>query len=473
MARRELPPEEIRRRLIRLRNLEVLHEQQRFKIWHLREENRQLKKEVKALTLVVSEQQRTIDDLKLQIEELRHIVFGKKRDNSNDDTNIPTVFGQESKQRTRESYQRRMPREDEITETREYPLETCAQCGGSFAEREARMYMEEDIPLPQQKIVIRHVVEKGYCTRCGTWSSAIPLPTASVVLGANVKRYVAYVSIICRQSYAQIQDLLKQTYDFEISQGELARILRQEGEQLRPEYERMKVTIRGEPSVHLDETSWHLFIGDGFHRYAWTMVGGQSSEAVFELGKTRGKGNVENLLGDSKAVVISDDYAAYRNLQNPHQLCCAHILRKLRDLAGSSEIIGAIHNHCAQAYTTFAAIYRAIETARASSDPASSYDTLLARLRQFTLPHPCDPTKLARIKEQVAQRTERYLTCLRSPHVAADNNAAERSLRHLVLKRKISFGSMSERTAETLAILCSVLLAYKQRGTLRGYLTGV
>jgi hypothetical protein len=32
---------------------------------------------------------------------------------------------------------------------------------------------------------------------------------------------------------------------------------------------------------------------------------------------------------------------------------------------------------------------------------------------------------------------------------------------------------MSERTAETLAILCSVLLAYKQRGTLRGYLTGV
>jgi hypothetical protein len=98
---------------------------------------------------------------------------------------------------------------------------------------------------------------------------AVSLPTTSVVLGNSVKRYTTYLSIVCRQSYAQIQDILYQSYDFKISQGEIAKILEQEGEQLRPEYERLKVKIRGEPSIHLDETSWHLFIGDGFRRYAW------------------------------------------------------------------------------------------------------------------------------------------------------------------------------------------------------------
>ena len=45
---------------IRLRNVEHLHEVQRFKLWHLRDENRKLKKEIKALKLVVEEQQRPL-----------------------------------------------------------------------------------------------------------------------------------------------------------------------------------------------------------------------------------------------------------------------------------------------------------------------------------------------------------------------------------------------------------------------------
>ncbi len=203
------------------------------------------------------------------------------------------------------------------------------------------------------------------------------------------------------------------------------------------------------------------------------MTGGESSESVFVLGKTRGKGNATDLLGNSKAVVISDDYAAYRNLENPHQLCWTHILRKLRDLAESGELDDRTHQHCVSAYEEFREIYADIENILVSSDPSSSYDPFLKRLNKFGRKHRLDPAKLTRVKEQVTDRAFSYLTCLKYPGVASDNNAAERSLRHLVLKRKISFGSFKEKTAETLAILTSVLLAYKQRGTLRNYLMGV
>jgi hypothetical protein len=100
------------------------------------------------------------------------------------------------------------------------------------------------------------------------------------------------------------------------------------------------------------------------------------------------------------------------------------------------------------------------------------YDGLFARLRAFAVWHEGDPAKLGRVKAQVRDRAENYLTCLRYQNVASDNNAAERSLRHLVLKRKISFGSISERTAETMAILLSVLMSWKRRGELGGYLAG-
>ena len=274
MATRALSREEVRRRLIRLRNLEVLHEQQRIKIWHLRDDNRELRKEVAQLKSVVSDQQRAIEDLKLQIEELRTIVFGRKRkkDERNEHDDVPPVFPNVSPPRIKESYKRKVPQEHEITETKDHPIDVCARCHGRFSERDVVTYIEEDIPLPRKKLVIKHSVEKGYCDSCRIWSASVPLPTATVLLGNNVKRYTAYLSIVCRQSYAQIQDILRQSCDFEISQGEIAKILEQEGERLRPEYERLQVRIREEPSVHLDETSWNLFIGDGFRRYAWTMV---------------------------------------------------------------------------------------------------------------------------------------------------------------------------------------------------------
>lgn len=464
-----LSKQEINARMVELRNLRQLHAAQKTRIELLEEQVVLLKQENALLRSANTTLTATVDDFKLQLEELRTIVFGKKRRRENDSDDTPPTH---KSTRMPESYKRPIPKEGDVTETKDHPLAACTHCHGKLSRRETTAYFEEDIPLPQKKTVIKHLVEKGYCSSCKKWSSAASLPSASVVFGKNIKRYVTYLSVCARQSYAQIQDLLLHTYQFEISQGEIAKILEGEDTRMRPEYERLKAAIRGEPSVHLDETGWNLLIGDGYRRWAWTMVGGESGESVFVLGKTRGKGNANDLLEDSQAVVVSDDYGAYRTLER-HQLCCAHILRKLRDLARSGEITGTVHDQCDVAYKTFAAIYTDIEVARASPAPRSEHDTLLERLRTFATANAHDSAKLARIRKQVADRAPNYLTCLLRPNVASDNNAAERSLRHLVLKRKISFGSLSEKTAETLAILLSVLLSFKRRGTLRSYLVGV
>lgn len=468
-----LSDNEINARMTELRNLRKLHAGARARVIILEKENKLLKERVAVLEATVESQASIINDLRLQLEELRAIVFGKKRKKEDHIDIDDTPSGTTREPRSAESYKRSIPKEEDITETKSHPISNCIHCGEVIYEKENVTYFVEDIPLPQKKAVVKHVVEKGYCETCDRWMTKEPLPPATVTFGPNVKRYVTYMSVVCRQSYRQIQEVLNHTYKFDISQGEIAKILSNEGERMRPEYERLKTKIRGEPSIHLDETGWNLVMGDGMKRYAWTMTGGASNESVFVLGKTRGKGNATDLIGDSKAVLVSDDYGAYRKTENPHQLCCAHLNRKLRDLATSSEIIGNIHDHCISAYKVFNKIYTDIEIARKSDDPKSPHNSLFARLKAFAVSDSLDPTKLTRIKEQIGSRTLNYLTCLEHKGVAADNNAAERSLRHLVLKRKISFGSFGEKTAETLAILTSVLMSRKQNGTMAAYLQGV
>src|SRR3989338_2024676 len=112
MSKTGLSKAEVKKRLIRLRNIEFLHEQQRFKIWHLRDENRELKQEIKRLNIIVSGQQKTIDDMKLQIEELRVMVFGKKKKKEMDDDDL--IPPREKIPRTSDSYKRPIP--SEVTE---------------------------------------------------------------------------------------------------------------------------------------------------------------------------------------------------------------------------------------------------------------------------------------------------------------------------------------------------------------------
>lgn len=457
MSIRALRKEEIKKRLIRLRNLEFLHEQQRFKIWHLRDENRELKNEIEALKLTVGAQQKTIDDLKLQMEELRTMVFGKKKKQEKDDEDDNLLPPKEKIARVADSYKRPLPKDQEVTEVKPHIIARCS-CGTEITDKQTIVFYEEDIPIPATKIVRKHIVERGYCTTCKTWATAIPLPNHKVVLGANVQKYICYLNIMCRLSFSQTQHVLKDTYHMDVSQGEIAKILKREGVRLRPFYERLKATIRGEPSVHLDETSWKLLTGGG-KNYAWVMSGVQSGESIFLVGESRGKDNTDTLLGKNyQGFVVSDDYGAYKKLEK-HQLCWAHLLRHWRDVVTSGEITEAQRVRCKKEYRQLCLLFADLKLGRG----VERYDEFTQRLADVAKIKLNDPTKLIRFKTTLKKNIPNYLTCLSDSRIPLTNNQAERSLRHLVLKRKISFGSLTKRTAENLAVLLSVLMSLKQR----------
>lgn len=455
---RELNKEEIKKRLIRLNNLEHLHITQGNTLTKLKEENRDLKAEIITLKEIVAEQKKIITNLLLRVEELTITVFGKKKktedkseDDNQDNTTIP-------KARSKESYKRPIPQESEITDTVTHSLNTLCNCGACLTNIQEVTFYVEDIPVPIQKTVIKHIAYKAKCISCNTIVYSTDIPCTKVTLGNNIRKYICYLSVYCRLSFTQIQQLLVDTYNTHVSQGEIVKILNREATKLLPMYEELKTRLRQESVLHLDESSWKLLLGR-LNAYAWVMSGATSKESVFLLGESRGKGNAQALLGDNyQGVVVTDDYAVYDFIKN-HQLCFAHLIRKWRDLAFSSQLDEETSKHCKAEYNKLMTFYHTLETNR-DMQHKSLYQKMLSSI---SIIHKLDPKKLVTYKRTLKSNINKYLTCLQNKDIPFTNNQAERSLRHLVIKRKISLGSNNKNTAKTLAILLSVIMSMRQR----------
>lgn len=466
---KELSKKQIYERMKEWRNTKKLHqaaiqrnEALKQKSQKLRQENQELKKQVK-------EQADTIETLKLQIEELRKMVFGEKKKDKresldDEDKGKPST---PPKKRPENSYKRSLPEDDEITDEYHYKIDVCPDCNTKLKKKTVKTWYEEDIVLPIEeqkslKKVIKHEVERGYCLHCKKWHSAASLPFAPVILGKKVRIYICYLSILIRLSFEQIITLLETTYRLQVSDGEISKILEKEALTLRPEYESLKEEIRRQKGVHYDETGWRVQ-EEKHGNYAWVITGAETPQTVFHCGKSRGKANAKDLKGGSDAVGISDNYGAYRGLFDEHQLCFAHPHRKLRDLAESKEISEKTRKRCRFTYERFSSLYRQVreivELPFNLEDRERERACLLEEFDDIVTERSDDPPALIRIKKSLRRDREKYFTCLLHEGIPPDNNKAERALRHLVLKRKNSFGSKTQKGSEVTSVLASVILS--------------
>jgi transposase len=467
-----LSNETIRERMVEWRNLKKLHKADRQRIVILEYQLKEVRSENKELRSLVGEVLEQNQKLSIRVEELQIKVFGKKKnkDDNNDDTPPKKLL----RLRSTDSYKRPIPKKEDITKTKYYKLSKCS-CGQKLQRKRIKEYYEEDIVLPRKKVT-HHKVEQGYCNCCRGWQSAKSLPSAKVILGSTIQNYTCYSNTVLRLTYSQIQEHLNEVFQLFISEGEITKILERKAISHKEDYTKLKAKIQGESVIHMDETTTKIRDGDGYTAYTWLMQGKESDEVLFDIGKTRGGGNATHLLGDSLAVGVTDDYGVYKNIFSNHQLCWAHLHRKLRDLATSSVLDEKIHSHCREIYEKESEIYSEVRRLSNRDDLSDKQRTfwitkLSKELEILAEPHKLDPHKLQTYKQTLSRNIYKYLTCIRLPNVPCDNNQAERSLRHVVLKRKISFGHISKKGAETTSILMSIFMTIKNRikGTNQGF----
>jgi len=474
----KLPENEIKKRLIEWRNLKnILYPRAKERKEILKAENKVLKKKNNRLEKENNQNKKLLEKLMLEFEELKIMKFGKKRE-LNKKTDF--VANKEKKntpkqERTKESYRRPKPKEDEITDNLRMEIKICPECGEELVNKKEHIHYREDLKNVEQiiktaKRIVKVIIESGKCPKCGIRQSAMEVPKQEVIIGQNVRDVIVFLVVVQGQSYSEVLKSLSHLYGMKISSGELINILEGESRLVTPYYEHIFKTLLNE-SCHYDETTWKTRnmgkeISGG--NYCWLKIGVNTENRIIWFGKSRGKQVAEDLRGVKKnSIGVSDDYGSYKNLFDYHQLCWAHPNRKLRDLAENKNIEKKTKKVCKKTYKDFQKIYKKARQAseklkndcwtdERKKQEKEKLKKLFATLYKIT---ENDPEKLKTIRKTLEKREEKYFTFFDYPELPLDNNKAERAIRKIVIKRKKSLGSKSAKGANILSVLYSVVFS--------------
>jgi hypothetical protein len=475
-----LPDTEIKKRLVTLRNYEnVLYPAARARITTLEIENKQLQSKLAAMDVRLAERDIVIQKLLLQVDALNTKVFGKKHpSHKEEDSGSPDKPGDSKKDRSPQSYRRALPDESEITVTETYPIDVSSSSphyGHTLSETEnVTTYVEDCIPPEDIKLktVTKHVIEKAYCHDCKAWLKGKDIPPQTVALGENVAILVVYLSTVCRFSYQQIVEHMRTFFHIELTDSAIDGMLERQARQLRPACELILRTILSQVGAHIDESHWKMTVEKLGH-YVWSITGLQSRDSFFVFGQSRGKGTLTTKIlaplaeSGKKIIAITDDYGGYRDVEQflAHALCWAHPNRKLRELAESKNLSKQYRKTCLTTYRTFNLLYKDCQRlwdnlSLSGGARAPQILTLKERFDSMAKPHDKDPPQLKTYKDSLRRNKECYFVCQSYPGVIPlDNNKAERTLRHLVIKRKTSFGSKTQKGADVLSVIYTVAMS--------------
>lgn len=162
-------------------------------------------------------------------------------------------------------------------------------------------------------------------------------------------------------------------------------------------------------------------------------------------------------------MLVTDFYAAYTHYPGLHQRCWAHLLREIHELT-------QLHpeDRCLAQWA--ARVHRRYREAVAFNHPLErerlrAQQHFEQRLLADCRPYLADETAPQR---RLCLRVQRFLAELfvfvARPEVPPDNNAAERSLRHLVTSRKISGGTRSAAGTHARMALATLFGTWRVRG---------
>lgn len=342
-----------------------------------------------------------------------------------------------------------------------HALGACPDCGAPLAGGSVKR-TREVIDLPPPRIVVTaHVYLERRCPDCG--KRCVPPPELGAVvtgqgrLGHGLTGLLAILREDARLPVAMIQRLLTTLTGLHLSVGAVVAASQRLAARAAPEIATIQAAIRAGPVVHLDETGWREA---GCNGYVWTAS--TPTHRLFRHG-TRQKAMVDRLLGEAFAgVVVSDFYAAYTTDERTHQFCWAHLLRDIHELTQQHPQDPVLRGWA----DGVAAIFHRAQAGMPGT-PRAQWGLrrqCQAELRQRCLPWQDVDVPHRRLCARMLKHLPELFTFVTEPGVPPTNNAAERSLRPLVIARKISGGTRSPLGTRTRMTLASLFGTWRAQG---------
>jgi transposase len=372
------------------------------------------------------------------------------------------------------------PPPDHFDKTLDLTLELCPDCQEALGEPTDSYERFVTELVPAYLFVLRILVHRYWCRQChrfvqGTTDRALP----GRQLGPRLASTVVLLSMM-GLPVRRIQEVLATMAGLEVSVGEVQGLLELAAEKLGPEYAAIRAEVRVTHLVQPDETSMRV---GGANWWAWSFA--TERAAYYELDPSRGAEVVERVLGrDFPGTVVSDDWCAYNCLKGKRGVCWIHINRHLQAVEvahgieprGPRDLSPPVFTRAGHPPATFlrfahrlrALVREAVEWSKPSlASPTACRERMARayerRVRQLCAPESMD-ADVGRISRNLLKRMPHLFEFVRDAQIPWHNNAGERAIRSICVKRKMSGGMRSEVGARTYVRLKTVHETTKRKG---------
>ena len=333
-------------------------------------------------------------------------------------------------------------------------------CGHEFAQDEhvavgdPVRHQVEELP-PITVTVTEHRAQRVRCPGCGRRRRArLPREVAASSFGPRLQAAVATLSVRNRISRRDVVELCEQLFGSRISTGTVEAILARAADALTEPCDDLLDRLRASRAVHMDETGWRTA---GERRALWGIF--DDRHAYLHVAADRHEDHAKSLLAETKAIVTSDRWWAYRHLPLARrQICWAHLAR---DFKAHAEGMACEKEFGEHGLRLCERVFWAWEIYQHTHDRGELALTIRQLQREFKP-----------IMRRHAGKSPRYRYCrgmarnllkawpalwtfARHPGVQPTNNHAERALRSAVIYRKLSLGSQSPAGEQRVARLLS------------------
>ncbi len=348
-------------------------------------------------------------------------------------------------------------------------LEECEGCGRSLSweTSEASGYERRqvvDVPVLLALEVTEHRAQRKRCFGCGTTTTA-PFPvevSATVAYGSRIKALMVYLMEYQLLPYERASELLSDLFGEPApGAGTLYSALERCFEGLEETEEAIKEGLRGARVAHFDETGLRVE-GEG----KWVHVASTDELTHYAVHEKRGVEAMEEIgiLPSFEGVAVHDGLSGYRRVLSErclgHALCNAHHLRELRfvEEEHEQEWAGKMKELLLEIEET---VREEADRGGTSLAPArvEEFEVRYQRLLEAGLtanPPPIRTGKRGRPKQtkgknlldRLDKHREAVLRFMHDFRVPFDNNQAERDIRMVKVRQKISGCLRTRRGAE-------------------------
>ncbi|MDG4787146.1 IS66 family transposase [Micromonospora sp. WMMD1102] len=350
----------------------------------------------------------------------------------------------------------------------------CGGCGGGLAGAPlAAVTRRQVFEIPS--VVARVTEHRLNIRRCGcgavTCADGPAGVDAPVQYGPRLAAIVVYLLVAQFGAQKRVAQAVGDLFGVPISQGSVAALTARAARRLEGDFlAAIRTALTAAPLVHFDETGFR--VAGKLH---WVHSASTGKYSLLYVHPKRGRDAIDagGVLPAFTGIAVHDAWAPYDCYpQATHALCCAHLLR---ELVAAAELDPSA-TWAAQGIDALLALKKATDDAVAAGhdriDPeilaagvASFRHAALVGVKDHTGQTTAIGKKLAALARRMTERIDDYLRFAHQPgHCPFDNNAAEREVRMVKIRQKISGAMRTLTGAEQFCHLRSYLATAAKHG---------